>query len=366
MTREEQARAPADLDAWTARLWDAVIVGDEYAATDAAVTALDEGMDAETLLLDVIAPLQARVGSEWAANRLTVVQEHTATAVNERVIAALALHPAVRGRQERHRVESRGRIAVACIDGEWHGLPARIVAEVLRLRGWQTDYLGAQVPTPHLIAHLHRTGPALVALSSSIATRLPTAHAAITACHATGTPVLVGGAAFGPDGRYAALLGADGWAPDARAAADWLADGPLPKPKPAHQPIDDLPHLADQEYAHVTDTAHQLVRHTMDELQSRFPAMADYTERQRRHTAEDIAHIVDFLGTALYLDDPDLFTGFITWTAGILTARNVPARSLVPALDLLAEQLAGRPRATDLLRRAQNAVRRPAPTRIPA
>ncbi|WP_084263214.1 cobalamin B12-binding domain-containing protein [Actinomadura formosensis] len=358
MTRGEQARPHADLDAWTARLWDAVIVGDEYAATDAAVAALDEGMDAETLLLDVIAPLQARVGSEWAANRLTVVQEHTATAVIERVIAALALHPAVRRRQ---RGEPRGRIAVACIDGEWHALPARIVAEVLRLRGWQVDYLGAQVPTPHLISHLHRTGPALVALSSSIATRLPAAHAAITACQATGTPVLVGGAAFGPDGRYAALLGADGWAPNARAAADLLADGPLRKPKPAHQPVDDLPHLADQEYARVTGTAHRLVRRTMDELQSRFPAMADYTEQQRRHTAEDIAHIVDFLGTALYLDDPDLFTGFITWTAGILTARDVPARSLVPALDLLAEQLAGLPRATDLLRRAQDALRRPAP-----
>lgn len=108
------------------------------------------------------------------------------------------------------------------------------------------------------------------------------------------------------------------------------------------------------------------MRRTVDELQSRFPAMADYTERQRRHTAEDIAHIVDFLGTALYLDDPDLFTGFITWTAGILSARDVPARSLVPALDLLAEQLAGRPRATDLLRRARDAVQRPAPPRVPA
>ncbi|MYT23970.1 cobalamin-binding protein, partial [Streptomyces sp. SID7760] len=115
---------------------------------------------------------------------------------------ALALHPAARTQP------SRGRITVACVDGEWHALPARLLAEVLRIRGWHVDYLGAQVPAPHLIAHLHRTGPDAVALSSSIPTRLPVAHATITACQAVGTPVMVGGAAFGPGGRYARLLGA--------------------------------------------------------------------------------------------------------------------------------------------------------------
>ncbi|MGI5328608.1 cobalamin B12-binding domain-containing protein [Actinomadura nitritigenes] len=347
-------------------LWEAIVGGDEYAAADAATAALDEGTDAETLLLEVIAPLQARVGREWAANRLTVAQEHTATAINERVIGTLAHHPAVRGATERHRGAPRGRVAVACIDGEWHALPARILAEVLRLHGWQVDYLGAQVPTPHLISHVHRTNPGVVALSSSIATRLPAAHAAITACQATGTPVMVGGAAYGPGGRYASLLGADAWAPDARAAAVRLAEGPLPQPPPVHQAVDDLPHLADQEYTHITRTAPALVRHVLAEMQARFPAMADYTDRQRRHTAEDIAHIVDFLGAALYVDDPDLFTGFAAWTAGILAARGVPAHSLLPAMDLLAEQLVDYPRAADLLSRARDAVRSPLPGGTPS
>ncbi|SNS01101.1 cobalamin B12-binding domain-containing protein [Actinomadura mexicana] len=351
---------PPGPGAVTDRLWDAVIAGDEYAAADAVTTALDRGAGAEAVLLEIIAPLQARVGREWAANRLTVAQEHTATAINERTIAALAHHPAVRKALER-REKPRGRVAVACIDGEWHALPARILAEVLRLRGWQVDYLGAQVPTPHLIAHVHRTNPAVVALSSSIATRLPSAHAAIIACQATGTPVLVGGAAFGPDGRYAALLGADGWAPDARSAADRLAEGPLRRPPALHQVTDDLPHLADQEYAQISRTARGLVRSVLAELPARFPAMADYTDRQRRHTAEDIAHIVDFLGTALYVDDPDLFTGFIGWTAGILTARGVPAESLLPGLELLAEQLVDYPRAADLLSRACDTLRQTVP-----
>jgi hypothetical protein len=93
------------------------------------------------------------------------------------------------------------------------------------------------------------------------------------------------------------------------------------------QPVDDLPHLIDQEYTTVSQTATQLVRATLMALEERIPAMRDYTEEQRQHTAEDIAHIVGFLVAVLYTDDDELFSGFITWTADILTARGVPAAS---------------------------------------
>ncbi|MET9896840.1 cobalamin-dependent protein [Streptomyces sp. NPDC006465] len=334
------------------QLWSAVHEGDERRAATVVLDALEWAGDAETVLLDLIAPVQARVGTEWAANRLTVAQEHTATAIHERVIAVLAHHPD-------HRSESpRGpRLTVACVDGEWHALPARLLAEVLRLRGWRVDFLGAHVPTPHLIAHLHQTGPRAVALSSSIPTHLPTAHTAITASQAAGVPVIAGGAAFGPDGRYARVLGADGWAPDARRAATVLERGlDRPDPMAAHQTVDDLPHLADQEYTIVARTAHRLVKETLTELEDRFPPMRGYTERQRRHTAEDLAHIVEYLATALYVADDELFTRFVLWTADILTARRVPAHSLDPALELLALQLKDFPRACRTLAHAREAL----------
>ncbi|BBY15346.1 cobalamin B12-binding domain-containing protein [Mycolicibacterium litorale] len=335
------------------RLWTAVLAGDEYSATAAVFDAIDADVTAEDVLLDVIAPVQRRVGTEWAANRITVAEEHAATAINDRVIAALAYHPASAPRP------NLGRVTVACVDGEWHALPARLLTEVLRLRGWHVDFLGAQVPTPHLVAHLHQNGPVAVALSCSIPTGLPTAHAAITACQAAGVPVLAGGAAFGPDGRYAGLLGADAWGADARAAADCLSRGVTRGDRPpAHRPVDDLPHLGDQEYTMVSRTAPQLVKATVTEVETRFPAMQTYTQQQRQHTAEDIAHIVDFLATALYIDDDELFTGFITWTAEILAARGVPATSLHPALESLQGQLAEFPRTQRLLTAALIALDR--------
>ncbi|MDX3074049.1 B12-binding domain-containing protein [Streptomyces sp. NPDC088354] len=332
------------------RLWTSVAARDEYSATEIVLRALDDGIDPESVLLDVIAVVQGKVGEEWAANRISVAQEHAATSINERAVAALALHPAAR------RTPDRSRITVACVDGEWHALPARLVAEVLKLRGWHVDYLGAQVPAPHLISHLHTTQADAVALSSSIATRLPTAHAAITACQAIGVPVLVGGAAFGPDGRYAQLLGADAWAPDARTAADRLAEGPLPRPQVDHQQMDDLPHLADHEYTMVARSSDSLVRTVFLALEDAFPAMRTYDDLQRERTAEDLAHIAEFLATALYLGDVDIFTGFITWTARILQARGVPALSLPPALNLFARELKDFPRATRTLQRGVDAL----------
>ncbi|MFJ8802795.1 B12-binding domain-containing protein [Streptomyces sp. NPDC102487] len=335
---------------WIEQLWQAVITGDEDAATRTVFGAVEQGLTGEALLLDLVAPVQRKVGEEWAANRITVAQEHAATAINDRATAAISHCYA------EHRTGSRGRITVACVDGEWHGLPARLVAEVLKLRGWKVDYLGAQVPTTHLITHIHQTGPELVALSSSMPTRLPRVHATITAVQATGTPILVGGAAFGSHGQYARLLGADAWVPDARAAADRLEQGPLQRPAAAHQPIDDLPHLADQEYTMVARTRTSLVRTVMGTLEERFPPMREYSAFQRERTAEDIAHIVDFLATALYTADAELFTGFIVWTAGILTARNVPAHSLLPALDILSEELKDFPRAICLLHQAADSL----------
>ncbi|MEU5876944.1 cobalamin-dependent protein [Spirillospora sp. NPDC047279] len=333
---------PAGLEQHVDDLWKAMVDGDEHAATDAALAAVDAGCDVESLLLNVIAPLQERVGVEWAADRMTVVQEHIATAICERTIAVLAHRPSARPGNG-----GKGRIMVTCTDGEWHALPARLLATVLRLRGWQVDYLGAQMPIPHLIMHLHRIRPDVVALSSSIATRLPTAHSTVIACQSIGIPALVGGAAYGNDDRYARLLGADGWARDARGVADGLADGRPDPPSHDHQPIDDLPHLADQEYTMVSRYSSQIVPQVLAQL----PEMPG---RQHDDTVECVAHLVDFLATGLYLNDIEVFTRYVTWITEVLGSRGIPAQThcIRPTLDLVRSTFSDFPRTQTLLAHA--------------
>ncbi|MFC4116718.1 cobalamin B12-binding domain-containing protein [Nonomuraea zeae] len=323
------------------KVWTAALAGDDHGAADVALAALDDGLPPEDLLLGVLAPVQSRVGDAWAANGVTVAQEHIVTAVSERVLAAVSRHPAARARH----TEDKGRATVACVDGEWHAFPARLLAELLRLHGWRVDYLGPHVPTPYLPMHVNGTDADVVALSASMPSRLPAAHAAIAACQETGKPVLAGGAAFGADGRYAHLLGADGWAADGLGAVEHLAGGPLRRRTRPGEAGGHRPPPAGEEFDRISGMAQDVVSSVMWKLGERLPAMAGYSRQQLDHTTKDIGYIVEFLTIALYVRDPELFSRFLLWMAGILTARGVPESTLFPALDLLAGQLKDFPHA---------------------
>lgn len=318
---------------------------DEPGALEFVFGLLDDGMPAERVLLDVIAPAQRRVGELWAANEWSVAREHAATAISEHVVAAVAARTLVR--------PTRGRIVVACVDGEYHALPARMLAEVLRLRGWRVDFLGASVPGPHLVSYLHQTGPELVALSCTLPIRLPRAHGLIVSCRTAGVPVLAGGPGFGPGGRFAEILGADGWAASAAEAADGLEAGRLPAPARTPPPEADVP----EDYGLLVRRRPGLLGEVMDALADAYPPMAAYNERQREATAEDLNHILDFLTAALYLDDDALFAEFITWTCGILQARGVPAASVALGLQIMHDHLPGLPRARRMLAAGVEAAR---------
>ncbi|WP_200215146.1 cobalamin B12-binding domain-containing protein [Micromonospora coerulea] len=309
---------------------------DEYAAVEVALGLLEAGVPAERLLLDLVAPAQAEVGERWARNEWSVAQEHAATHISERVVAAIAGHANPR--------PTRGRIVVACLDGEWHALPPRLVAEVLRLRGWQVTFLGASVPAAHLVSYLHRYDAHAVLLACALPMRLPHAHRMIEACRRSDVPVVVGGRGFGEDGRWARRLGAV-WAPDAPAAGDLVADERALR----RVPPTDLDHLADDEYASLVKRRGDLIDSALADLRERVPAVHDYTPAQLDSTVSDLGYILDFLAAALYVDDATLFTDFVEWLVAILTSRGVPAAAVGLTLGHYAQVLRDFPRAARFL-----------------
>jgi methanogenic corrinoid protein MtbC1 len=314
--------------------------GDEYGAVEIVTRLLDAGVPPERIMTDLIAGTQARVGELWAANEWSVAREHAATATSERALAALSarMTPAP---------PTRGRITVACVDGEWHALPVRILAEMLKLDGWRVDFLGPSVPGPHLVTHLHQTGPDAVALSCMIATRLPRAHAAITACRSAGVPVIAGGRGFGPGGKYAQHLGADAWAAGAEEAVERLRAGWAPS-STVRDP-QTTAFLGDEEYTFVVRERPTLLSVSLARLAATFPAFSKYDDRQLDATAEDMGHVVDFLAAALYVSEPQIFTDFVDWTAGVLKARGVPPAALRQGLLSVRVQVGDYPRALAML-----------------
>jgi methanogenic corrinoid protein MtbC1 len=320
-------------------LLEAVAAADERRALAVAKELLDGGMTPAQLLLDVVAPVQRQVGRLWQSNEWSVAQEHAATAINERVITVATTRAA-----GAVPVTPKGHVVVACLDGEWHAIPPRIVGEILRESGWQVTFLGTSVPTSHLVSYLHQHGPDVVALSCTLSRSLPRAHQVITACRNTGTRVLVGGLGFGSHGQWAHALGVTSWAADAREAARLLDEGEPGEPGPAWRVRG-----ADAEYTGLRSRRTELISGTMARLGERFPPLLAYDERQRDATIEDLGHIVDFLAAALYIDEPALFRDFLDWTAEVLRARNVPLQSLDLTLAVLGETLADFPRTQGFL-----------------
>jgi methanogenic corrinoid protein MtbC1 len=309
---------------------------DEETAVALALALVDAGVPARAVLLELVAGTQEEVGLRWQRGEWSVAREHAATAVNERVVAAVG---------RRTRPGTRGHVVLACLDGEWHALPGRIVAEVLRLAGWHVTFLGASVPAGELVSYLHQEGPDVVAVSCALPVHLPAAHRTVVAAQRTGTPVLAGGPGFGADGRWARRLGVDAWAPDAVEAVRLLDELPWPDPEP-----DQVGDGAGPEYAGLRARRGDLVAAATRVLDGR-PAPGAPEGVLDAGLEDDLCQAVDFLAAAVYLSDPEVFGGYLGWLADLLDARGTGTDA---ARAVLAEFHAGLhdfPFAQECLRR---------------
>jgi methanogenic corrinoid protein MtbC1 len=274
---------------------------------------LAAGVAPRDVLSGLIGEAQREVGERWQCGDWNVAQEHAATAISESAIALVAARRSVRS-ADRPRA---GKVAVACVDGEWHALPARLVAETLADLDWDVTYLGASVPASHLVQFLHDTGPDVVALSCSLPSNLPAARRVIAAARSAGVPVVVGGRGFGADDSRARALGANGWAPDpvtaARLVADWEPDlGPVPAST----------HPAAVEADRLVSRLPLLVDAVGDALAD-VPGLADATERGALDPEVDLDHLLRALAAGMLLPDPSIVDESVAWWATVLTARGV-------------------------------------------
>jgi methanogenic corrinoid protein MtbC1 len=281
----------------------AVARADVDAALAVVQELLDAGQDPVAVMVDVIAPVQTRVGQRWQSGDWSVAQEHAATSV-----AVSALEAVTRATQPSGR--SRGRVVIACAEREWHAVPAMIVAGALRAEGWQTMLLGASTPTSRLSSYLQDLGPDVSAVSCSVAAGLPNARGFIQASTMAGIPVLAGGAAFGPDSLRADRLGATAWAADARGAARVIEGLP-----PVVQPAPALPADVSRDVAALR-TAHESV--VEDALRRTGAAPAADDEDPMRDALDQAVHSVT---GAVLTDDPRLLGDTAGWVSSVLRAR---------------------------------------------
>jgi methanogenic corrinoid protein MtbC1 len=179
-----------DYDALTRQFLAAQLAGDRREALRLVV---DDGLSRGARVLDVqsrvIRAAQYELGLLWQANRISIAEEHLATGIAQVVLARLFEYARPAPRNGR-------AIAIACVQGELHELPARLVADYLDQGGFAVRYYGANVPTDALVPMLRAEPPSLLALSATMSFHVSALREAVTRVRAEldpSLPILIGG-----------------------------------------------------------------------------------------------------------------------------------------------------------------------------
>jgi MerR family transcriptional regulator, light-induced transcriptional regulator len=180
---------------------EALRAADTAGAFRVASDAISAGMSVPQLYQEVITPAMYEVGTLWERGVLTVADEHLATELSQRVLAAL--RPPLEDEAQAEETDAAGgreRVMLAAVQGEEHVLGLRMAADVLEDAGLEPIYLGADVPTDALLEAVASLSPDLLGLSvtmAELAPRLEEVAAAVRGSHPR-LDLLLGGQAASP------------------------------------------------------------------------------------------------------------------------------------------------------------------------
>ncbi len=169
----------------------ALVAGNRLGCSDVTKRLLDANVDIRSLYVDLFQRSLYEIGSLWEQNKVSVATEHIATSITEGLL--FLAYPIL------FSTPRCGlRAVVACVANEYHQVGAKMVADLLELRGWDTFFVGANTPVQDLLRTLDDKKPDVCGLSVSISfnlTRLLEVIEAIGRREAR-LNIIVGGQAF--------------------------------------------------------------------------------------------------------------------------------------------------------------------------
>ncbi len=186
--------------------------------------ALRRGASAAEVTLEILQPAQVEVGRLWQAGRISIAQEHFVSAVTQTCLGLVVPSVPQPETSDRPTPRPTSRLVASAVGSEGHDLGLRMLCELLRDEGWETEFLGAGVPGRDLVAFVAQVRPEVVALSVTLPASLAPARETIALLRADAAcrdvRVLLGGRAVDAKPGLAELLGADGWAAGPAEAID--------------------------------------------------------------------------------------------------------------------------------------------------
>jgi excisionase family DNA binding protein len=194
---------------WRERLRRTLVTGDETAAWRVIEQALAAGQSPISCYLDLIVGAINEISDRGHAPERPLASEYLATATASRLVARL-------GARFRRPGRTRGTVIFGAPLGEHHTLPISVVADLVRLEGFNCLELGANVPAEAFAgAALDDHRLVAVGIGVTTGTDLDAVCRIVESVRAVDSriPIVIGGQAAQRDGMLA-HIGADASAAD--------------------------------------------------------------------------------------------------------------------------------------------------------
>jgi len=259
----------------------------------------------ETVCFELLQKALVEIGQGWYEGLVSVQQEHfTSALAMRRLDSLLAATPAP---------TRTGRILVGCPPGEIHTFSPLMVSFLLRRRGWDVLYLGADVPTNRLQATIERTQPDLVIFSAQL---LETAASLLDIAYYlrdVNIPLGYSGYIFGAVPDLARRIPGHFLGQELSETPQMIENLILHRlPAPPHEPPSEL---LQQAWSHFRERAGLIETHVWQAVDAH-RSVEGMADANRRLTGNILA--------ALKLGDLDYIGPNLQWLEGMIINNNMP------------------------------------------
>jgi methanogenic corrinoid protein MtbC1 len=269
----------------------------------------------ETVVVELVQRVVAKVGEGWYQGQVTVHQEHFCSSLAIRRLETLVMAAPPPSRP--------GRILVACPSQEQHIIGPLLLTFLLRRQGWEVVYLGANVPAERLEITVAVAQPQLVILSAQQLHTAATLMKMAQVLQREGVPMAYGGLIFN-------LLPALRQRIPGHFLGERLEAAPqaveslmvAPRPVPAAEPIPEVYHQA---WEHFEDRQSLVEAHVIQRLNAMGYA--------HNHVALANRELSLNIGAALALGSMDFLRTDIEWVTGLIHNHRLPAEALYNYLE---------------------------------
>ncbi|MBS2967725.1 B12-binding domain-containing protein [Metabacillus sp. KIGAM252] len=141
-----------------------LLEGDHEASWEIIKIHISEGASALDLFEGLITRAMQHVGVLWENNEITVADEHLATSTCDYILSKYQYYM----RENKPEPEAHKKAMFLCVQDEDHYIGLKMVHILFEENGWQTKFMGPNLPLEFALSAAEKWKPEVIGLSFSL------------------------------------------------------------------------------------------------------------------------------------------------------------------------------------------------------